>query len=158
MRRQTISHKSLSGIHPALSLTSNKVFDRQLTADDVVALCDMFLVPGVYSIMFKSLAAGRAVLDAFAVQLTCYHAIGYIDHVGQQHPRGMNLYELFAHHAQDDELRNAMQTFFLEQFNYDFIWIVYPKYQVSHTFVHIFLECAFENHVDAKVPIVFVTT
>ena len=69
----------------------------------------------------------------------------------------MNLYELFVHYENDKLLREEINRFFLEEFDYDFIWIIYPKYQVSNTFIHIFLDQIIEFNIDQKIPVVFVS-
>lgn len=145
-------------VHPAITLARKKVYDAHLTENDVVALCDIFLTPSIHYVTFTSLATGRKVMHSFIDHLTCYHAIGYIDRIGISHQKGMNLYEFFAHYESGEHLREAIEQFFLERFNYDFIWIVYPKYQVAQTFIQVFLDCVVEYRIDQKIPIIFLST
>jgi len=83
--------------------------------------------------------------------------VGFIDRPGI-HNRGMNLYELFLNYQDDMQLRLALDQFFIEDFSYDFIWIIYPKYSVAHTFTHIFLDQALSFNIDQKIPLVFIST
>jgi len=114
-------------------------------------------MPGIHYVSFGSLKEGRKTVNLFIEFLKCYHTIGFIDCIGIQN-RGMNLYELFASYQDDVQLRQALDQFFIDDFSYDFIWIVYPKYQVARTFINIFLDQLLTFNIDQKIPIVFIST
>lgn len=146
------------GIHPSIALAHKCVYTQQPNEQDILSLCDLFLTPGMHYVTVTSIKEGRTVVNLFVDMLKCYHAVGFIDKVGKGSSQGMNLYELFAHYKDNLVLRDALNKFFLEEFDYDFIWIVYPKYSVAHTFIHIFLDQVIEFNVDQKIPIVFINT
>jgi len=148
----------LDRIHPSIALAQKQTYTKELDEDDILSLCDLFLTPGIHYISFSTLQEGRRTMNLFVNLLKCYHAIGYIDRVGCKYNQGMNLYELFSHYSDNQELRVALNQFFIEEFAYDFIWTVYPKYQVARTFTHIFLDQLIEFNIDQKIPVVFLST
>ncbi len=158
MEQFFVRSRSTTRMHPSIFLARKKVYAAQLDENEVLELCDIFLKPGIHGITFTSLTVARKVVDSFIEHLTCYHAIGYIDRIGAHHHKGLNLYEFFAHYSCDEQLGPALEIFFLEQFCYDFIWIVYPKYQVATTFIQKFLDGVLEFQIDRKIPIVFVSS
>ena len=148
----------LNGIHSSIALARKNVYSRNnLGEDEILSLCDLFLTPGLHFVSFGSLQEGRRIVNLFIELLKCYHDIGYIDRVGMKN-RGMNLYELFANYQDDAELRQRLDAFFAQDFAYDFIWIIAPKYAVAHTFINIFLDQVLAFNIDQKIPIVFIST
>lgn len=114
-------------------------------------------MPGIHYVSFGSLKEGRHTINLFIDFLKCYHTIGFIDRIGTRN-RGMNLYELFSRYPTDTHLRQALDKFFIEDFTYDFIWIIYPQYSVARTFIHIFLDQVIAFNIEQKIPIVFIST
>ena len=151
------AQERLDRVHPSIALAQKRTYARELNEEDVLSLCDLFLSPGLHYISFSTIQEGRKTINLFIDLLKCYHSIGYIDRVGCKYNQGMNLYELFAHYEDGKILRDAINEYFIQEFDYDFIWIVYPKYQVSNTFIHIFLDQLIEFNLDQKIPIVFVS-
>jgi len=150
--------KCLDRVHPSIALARKRTYAKELNEEDILSLCDLFLTPGLHYVSFSTLQIGRHTINLFVDLLKCYHAVGYIDRVGEKESQGMNLYELFAHYSDNKALREAINQFFVEEFAYDFIWIVYPKYQVSRTFTHIFLDQLIEFNIDQKIPVVFINS
>jgi hypothetical protein len=151
------AQSELERIHPSIALAQKKVYTKGLGEDDILSLCDIFLKPGLHYISFSTINEGRRTINLFVDLLKCYHTIGYIDR-GSKYSQGMNLYEFFAHYKNGKVLRDTLDTFFIEEFSYDFIWIVYPKYQVARTFIHIFLDQLIEYNIDQKIPVIFIST
>lgn len=153
------AQERLDRVHPSIALAQKQTYTQELGEDDILSLCDLFLTPGIHYVSFSSLREGRRIINLFVDLLKCYHAIGYIDRANCNYNQGMNLYELFAHYDENGTaLRQALNQFFIEQFAYDFIWIVYPKYQVARTFINIFLDQLIEFNIDQKIPVIFIST
>lgn len=150
-------HDKFGSVHPSLALVEKRLYARRLDENDILSLCDLLLMPGIHYVSFGSLTHGRRTINLFIEFLKCYYTIGFIDRIGARN-HGMNLYELFAQYTDNVALRTALAAFFVEEFGYDFIWIVYPKYAVARTFIHIFLDQVIEFNVDQKIPIVFIST
>ena len=155
--QKCLAHARLNSIHPSIALARKKIYTKHLGEEEILSLCDLFLTPGLHYVSFGSLEEGRRIINSFIELLQCYHAIGYIDRVGI-HNRGMNLYEQFANYQDDAELRKQLDAFFAQDFAYDFMWIIYPKYQVARTFINIFLDQVIEFSIDQKIPVVFIST
>jgi len=148
----------LDRVHPSIALAQKRTFTHELNEESILSLCDLFLTPGLHYVSFSTLQEGRKTINLFVDLLRCYHAVGYIDKADSKANQGMNLYEFFAHYQNGQDLRNAINKFFLEDFDYDFIWIIYPKYQVSSTFINVFLDQLIEFNIDQKIPLIFVST
>ena len=157
MQKRLFVPRKFGTVHPSLALLEKRVYTSDLGEEDILSLCDLLLTPGIHYVSFGSLEEGRRTINLFIEFLKCYYTIGFIDRIGARN-RGMNLYELFAQYTSDTALRCALTTFLVEEFDYDFIWIVYPKYAVACTFTQIFLDQALELNIDQKIPIVFVST
>jgi hypothetical protein len=142
-------------LHQSIALREKHIYGARLSEDDILSFCDLLLVPGIHYISFGTIKAGRHVINSFIEFLKCYHTIGFIDRVGSSN-RGMNLYELFFSYKTDEQLRQALERFFIEDFTYDFIWIIYPKSSESRAFIHAFLDYVLAFNVDQKIPIVFI--
>lgn len=155
---QQLAAGSLKGVHPSIALANKCVYTRQPDESDILTLCDLFLTPGIHYITFATLTEGRKTVNLFVDMLKCYRTVGFIDRVRPVANHGMNLYEFFAHYHDDTALREALELFFLEEFDYDFIWIVYPKYMVARTFINIFLDQIIAFNIDQKIPLVFIST
>ena len=151
------NQERLDRVHPSIALAQKRTYARELNEEDVLSLCDLFLSPGLHYISFSTIKEGRRIINLFIDLLKCYHAIGYIDRIGHRYNQGMNFYEFFAHYENDKLLREEINRFFIEEFDYDFIWIIYPKYQVSNTFIHVFLDQIIEFNIDQKIPVVFIS-
>lgn len=155
--QKCLAHGRLNSIHPSIALTQKKVYSKCLGEEEILSLCDLFLTPGLHYVSFGNLEEGRRIINLFIELLQCYHAIGFIDRIGI-HNRGMNLYEQFANYKDNAQLRQRLDAFFAQDFAYDFMWIIYPKYQVAQTFINIFLDQVIAFDVDQKIPIVFIST
>lgn len=151
------AQERLDRVHPSIALARKRTYTHELGEEDILSLCDLFLTPGLHYISFSTIKEGRTTINLFVDLLKCYHTVGYIDRAGCKYNQGMNLYELFAHYEDGKALRDAINQFFIEEFDYDFIWIIYPKYQVSHTFINIFLDQLIEYNIDQKIPVVFIS-
>ena len=155
--QKRLANNQFGNIHPSIALIQKQTYTRNLDEEEILSFCDLLLMPGIHYVSFGSLKEGRKTVNLFIEFLKCFHTIGFIDCIGIQN-RGMNLYELFASYQDDVQLRQALDQFFIDDFSYDFIWIVYPKYQVARTFINIFLDQLLTFNIDQKIPIVFIST
>lgn len=155
--QKCLDRNKFDGIHPSIALAQKQTYTNHLNEADILSLCDLLLMPGVHYVSFGSLEEGRRTINSFIEFLKCYHTIGFIDRIGIKN-RGMNLYELFSNYHDNTLLRQELDRFLIEDFSYDFIWIVYPRYQVARTFIHIFLDQILAFNIDQKIPIVFISS
>jgi hypothetical protein len=155
--RNVRAQDSLAKIHPAIACAHKNEYKKRLSEEDIIFLCDLFLKPGLHYISFSSIAEGRRTINSFVNLLKYYRTVGYIDRDNRA-AQGMNLYEMFVEYADRKELKEALDAFFVEDFVYDFIWIVYSRFHVTQTFIRIFLDHVLEYNIDQKIPIIFINS
>ena len=145
-------------MHPAIAPILTKRYSYELSEDDILSLCDLFLTPGLHYATFTSLRDGRRIMQLFVDQLSCYRVLGYVDHATYtNYAPGMNIYELFKHYRDRDKLQAALDEFFLVAFDYDFLWIIHSRYERPRLFNKIFLDSAMSANLDQKIPIICVS-
>lgn len=146
---------STMNVHPAIAPVCIKRYDTQLSEEDILSLCDVFLTPGIHYLTFSSLKNGRQTMELFVQQLSCYRVVGYVDYLSHiTYAHGMNIYELFKQYRERTVLQQALDEFFLSSFDYDFIWIVHSRFERPRLFNRIFLETAINLNIDKKIPII----
>jgi len=121
----------------------------------VLALCDLFLTPGIHYVSCATMHDGRRIMKLFIEQLSWYRTIGYIDHAHAMHYKhGLNLYDLFATIHDRGTLNQALDSFFLNSFEYDFLGIINAQTGRSKQFGRLFIDKLINNALDQRIPIV----
>lgn len=143
-------------LHPAIAPIDIKPYSsKNLSEEDALALCDLFLTPGLHYVTCATIHDGRRIMKLFIEQLSCYRTIGYIDHAHAMHYKhGLNVYDLFSSYHARDELVQALDQFFFDSFEYDFLGIINARSGRAHLFNKLFIEKVINYSFNQRIPII----
>ena len=99
----------------------SKHISRSFSEDEIIEIQNEFLTVGFHKVSVHSVSTGRAFMYTFLHSLNCFAKIACItDSVMQLH-QAENLYMKLKDMPFSDQ--EAWQTFFVEDFYYDFLWV-----------------------------------
>lgn len=133
------------------------VVKRPLTEEDILELHDLFLTNGIHHIKVDDLAAGRSLMHTLLTSLNCYHAMAVLTLEPLSiEPSTCDVYqELVRSNFLSDA--QAIDTFFLEQFYFDFMWIEMSQDLAASEWFAEFEQKMIEYKLETHLPIVVVT-
>lgn len=131
-----------------------RIVKRPLTEEDILELNDLFLTNGMHYIVVDTVDAGRLLILTLLASLNCYHAIAALTleplrltiNVHNVHR------ELIQNYMLHDE--QSVDSFFVEQFYFDFMWIEMSDDLVSASWFVDFEQKLFEYKLENHLPIV----
>lgn len=143
-------------LHPAIAPIDIKPYSsKNLSEEDALALCDLFLTPGLHYVTCATIHDGRRIMKLFIEQLSCYRTIGYVDHAHALHYKhGLNVYDLFSSCNDRNTLALALDQFFLDSFEYDFLGIISARSGRAKSFNKLFIEKLINNAFNQRIPII----
>lgn len=144
-----ISYNLDSKINPSL-LLNNKL---ALSEQQILELQDLFLTNGFHQISVPSIKEGRSLTQIFLRALGCYQTVGCVSNTNMTLKKGIfDIHNyLLACGYLDKENSRDLARFFIEEFDFDFIWI--EKKQNDH-WADYFEEKIQEYSIDQQIPIV----
>lgn len=91
---------------------------------EILELQDLFLTPGFNYLTVPSVQAGRELISSFLHSLQHYSQIACLSAGSAELPRDISsLHDEMAFYGALALSHNALESFLLEQFHYDFLWI-----------------------------------
>lgn len=97
-----------------------------LTEQDIIELHSMCMLEGFHAITVPNLEAGRSMMQTLLASLDFYHAVAALSIQGDE-PLPTSVADLFQLLEGNQRAKLAdidiLESFFLEHFNYDFLWV-----------------------------------
>ncbi len=99
----------------------SKLVSKTFSEDEIIELQNQFLTNGFHEIVVDSVSVGRAFMYTFLHTLNCFKKIACITDFPLTLHQAENIYKKLKHVPFTNQ--EAWQTFFVEDFYYDFIWL-----------------------------------
>ena len=104
--------------------SSSKYINTPFSEYDILELQDTFLTNGLHRLKVPNLVIGRSVVSTFLESLNCYSKIACLTlSRAPLKPTICNLYDELLFSDAMSFKSDALETFLLEEFYYDFLWI-----------------------------------
>jgi len=126
---------------------------------DILNLQDAFLSNGTHYFKVNSIQEGRSIINLFLASLNYYKNIGCLTmNPGSLQESASDLYsELLLGGHLDKKLLYELETFFLEEFYYDFIWIEATQNLLSGSWATAFFKQMIQFKLDHLIPILIIS-
>lgn len=121
----------------------------------IIELQDIFLTNGVHIIDVESLQEGRLLIQKFLQALRYYQTIGCLTQQGQSLEEGIfDIHEyLLLYGFLEGKNTNELERFFIEDFNFDFVWIE-KKISEDNDWSVYFEQRMVHYEIDIQIPII----
>lgn len=101
----------------------NQKFNLPLTNFEVMTLHSIFMNPTYSNIQVTDILSGRIIIQKILYSLNYYHAIGCLSLTNGTQDFIVNIFQIIQKNAQVYGLQYAINQFFIEYTQLDFIWI-----------------------------------
>jgi hypothetical protein len=124
------------------------------TEADILYLQTIFTTPGMHSLTVPNIQTGRKMIMEQLKVLQWHQEIGFLtaDQSAQCLP-AQNLLKLLGQPIDQENI----ETFFIEHFYYDFLWIETTEGLLNMPWVYAFEEQLFNYHLQTMIPIIVLT-
>jgi hypothetical protein len=149
-----------------MSLTSHKLISQSqmihepLSDSEILQIQDIFLTKGIHSIKVHDIQSGRIVMKRFLESLNCYHAIACLTMT--EPIIGINIIDLYSELLTGNYCaalhEQSLTDFFINQFNYDFLWIEASEQLLNSLWFTCFEQALFNLNIQTRMPIFVVTS
>ncbi len=143
----TFCNKDLSE-NRSLLFSKNKSI--AISDTQILELQDLFLCNGIHAMHVSQVDEGRCIIYNFLEALRCFNLIGCFTPDENLQDHVFNIYTHFKKNKLfDDQNRNRLEQFLLEDFDFDFIWIEQCDQESKS-----FLKKIQELKIDSRLPII----
>lgn len=147
--KQRILEKNRSDLNTAINPLQTPLSEHSL-----LYVQNLFTTPGFHSLYVKNVQMGRTIIESQLQALQWYHSVGCLGtHANQIFSYAHNIIHEFEHQIINKEL---IESFFLEKFYYDFLWIEFTKELTAITWIRDFKEQLSLYRLDNTIPIISV--
>lgn len=121
---------------------------------DILYLQTIFTTPGIHTLTVPNVKEGRHVIMEQLKALQWHQEVGFLtaDQSGLCLP-AQNILALLDQPINQE----GIETFFIEHFYYDFLWIEATSGLVNMSWIYSFEQQLFNYHLDTMIPIIILT-
>lgn len=126
-----------------------KKFNMPLTHSDVIYLHSIFMKPDKHFVHTRDVSTGRVVVQKILGSLNYYHNVGCLTRQGLASRATLDIFSIIQKYAQVYGLRQAINQFFIEYIQLDFIWIELTDelvVQMGQSNIDYFISIMTEHH------------
>ncbi len=130
-------------LHGTSFLKSSRQFKEPLCENDIIFLQKQFMNPGIYNLDTINLKSGRSVIKTILNSLNYYKNVAFVSESNVD-VNFANLYEIIT--LQQLNSYDEIFQYFINQFDFDFIWIEESDDNLIKTIKEVIIELGFNNY------------
>lgn len=135
-------------------LCSRNPLPKTLSEETILHLQAMFITPGFHALYVQDIATGRAIIKSQLEALNWYHSVGcLVTHADYTFSYAHNIIHDLKHSIIDTQI---IESFFLDVFYYDFLWIELTTELEAMTWIKDFETQLLTYRLDETIPIIVV--
>lgn len=133
---------------------ASKRISTPYTEADILYLQNIFTTPGIHTLTVPNIQIGRQMIMEQLEALQWHQEIGFL--TADQSARYLPAQNIITMLDQPMD-QESIETFFIEHFYYDFLWIEATTGLVNMPWIYIFEQQLFNYHLDSMIPIIILT-
>jgi len=154
--------RCLSTVHPVDLIKNIKKITLPYSEHDIMEIQDAFLTNGYHAIQVENVVQGRLLLNTFLRALNCYRDLAVLTLVDTIPAHNdLHVYDIYKELVCDGYLPlfndEQIDTFFLDSFYFDFMWIEATQELLAADWFTEFEQKLIDLKIDQHIPIIFVS-
>lgn len=133
---------------------SKRILSSACTESDILYLQNIFTTPGVHMVTVPNILAGRKIIMEQLEALQWHQEIGFL--TADQSACCVPAQNILSMLEQPID-QEGVETFFIERFYFDFLWIETTSGLVNMPWIYSFEKQLINYHLDSMIPIIILT-